>query len=117
MRNMGFRLAAGSVKTARRRGVFTGSAASRTIVPGGNGGFGSQIRGHFYRGEKGTFSSRRDREIYLLTVRWWIVYANLSPVSRSAQAPCSGRGWIGFLPEFAVASSSRPLRGLPIVIE
>jgi len=56
-------LAAGSVKAARRvcarrRVALTGSAASSTIVPRGNGSFPFQKRGHFYRGEKGTFSSR-----------------------------------------------------------
>ena len=61
MRNMGFRLAAGSVKTARcwsarRRVVFTVSAASSTIVAGGNGS--SDLN-------KGTFLSRRKGDIFI----------------------------------------------------
>jgi Reverse transcriptase (RNA-dependent DNA polymerase) len=60
MRNMGFRLAAGSVKTARcrcarRRVVLTGSAASSTIVAEGMGV--SDLN-------KGTFLSRRKGDIF-----------------------------------------------------
>src|SRR6266446_8890809 len=61
MRNMGFRLAAGSVKTARRvctrrRVVLTGSAASSTIVAGGNGSLDLN---------KGTFLSRTKGDIFI----------------------------------------------------
>ena len=61
MRNMGFRLAAGSVKTARRRCarrrvVLTGSAASSTIVAGGNGSLDLN---------KGTFLSRTKGDIFI----------------------------------------------------
>ena len=61
MRNMGFRLAAGSVKTARcccarRRVVFTGSAASSTIAQEEMGV--SDLN-------KGTFLSRRKGDIFI----------------------------------------------------
>src|SRR5258708_23267144 len=61
MRNMGFRLAAGSVKTARcrcarRRVVLAGSAASSTIVAGGNGSLDLN---------KGIFLSRTKGDIFI----------------------------------------------------
>src|ERR1039457_7722178 len=60
VRKNGFRLAAGSVKAARRlcarrREAFTGSAASSTMVARGNGRDLSEIEGTFLLCQKGTF--------------------------------------------------------------
>ena len=70
VRKNGFRLAAGSVKAARRlcarrREALTGSAASSTIGARGNGGDPSEIKGTFLLCQKGTFLLCR-HSFYLL---------------------------------------------------
>jgi hypothetical protein len=60
VRKNGFRLAAGSVKAARRlcarrREALTGSAASSTIGARGNGSDPSEIKGHFYFAQREHF--------------------------------------------------------------
>ena len=62
VRKNGFRLAAGSVKAARRlcarrREALTGSAASNTIGARGNGSDLSEIKGDISTLPKGTFLS------------------------------------------------------------